>query len=102
MINKPVYTFSTWRVAEGQLSTLMDLLPELIAKSTAEEGNFVYRIHQSTTDPNTLILFEGYKDEAALAAHRGSDHFKTFVVGKIVPILEERGIVVTTELFVDD
>ena len=97
MSTKPVYTFAKWRVKEGQLVTVLDLLAELTAKSTAEEGNLLYKIHQSISDANTLILFEGYRDESALAAHRDSEHFQSLVMGKIIPLLQEREIVATYE-----
>lgn len=95
---KPVYTFAKWRVKEGRLVAVLDLLLDLTAKSTAEEGNLLYQIHQSISDANTLILFEGYQDEAALAAHRNSEHFQTLVIGRIIPLLEDREIVVATRL----
>lgn len=97
MSTKPVYTFAKWRVKEGQLVTVLDLLAELTAKSTAEEGNLLYKIHQSISDANTLILFEGYRDEPALAAHRNSEHFQSLVMGEIIPLLQEREIVATYE-----
>ena len=68
------------------------------ASSAAEAGSLVYQIYQSKSDANTLILFEGYEDEAALTAHRNSEHFRTLVVGKIVPLLDGREIVITTQL----
>jgi quinol monooxygenase YgiN len=95
---KPVYTFAKWRVKEGELDAVLALLTALAAKSTAEEGNLLYTIHQSISEANTLILFEGYKDESALAAHRNSEHFETLVRGQIIPRLEDREIVVTTRL----
>jgi len=98
MGKKPVYTFATWRVKEGQLAAVLTLLADLTAKSTAEEGNLLYQIHQSNSDANTLILFEGYKDEAALTAHRNSEHFQTLVVEEIIPLLEGREIVIATQL----
>ena len=97
MSTKPVYTFAKWRVKEGQLVTVLDLLAELTAKSTAEEGNLLYKIHQSISDANTLILFEGYRDESALAAHRNSEHFQSLVMVKIIPLLQDREIVATYE-----
>jgi quinol monooxygenase YgiN len=98
MSEKTVYTFAKWRVKEGQLETVLSLLVELTAKSTSEEGNLFYEIHQSNSDTNTLILFEGYKDESALEEHRHSEYFQTLVVEEIIPLLEEREIVVATRL----
>jgi autoinducer 2-degrading protein len=98
MGKKPVYTFATWRVKEGQLAAVLTLLADLTAKSMAEEGNLLYQIHQSNSDANTLILFEGYKNEAALTTHRNSEHFQTLVVEEIIPLLEGREIVIATQL----
>ena len=80
------------------MAAVLSLLAELIAASAAEEGNLVYKIHQSRADENTLVLYEGYKDQAALAEHRNSAHFQTLVVEKIIPLLAEREIVIATEL----
>src|ERR1700754_2936373 len=96
-----ITVFAKWRVKEGQLDAVLNLLTEVVKKSTGEEGNLFYKVHQSNSDVNTLILFEGYKDEAALAAHRDSEHFQTVVVGKIVPLLEEREVILTNQLVFD-
>jgi len=98
MSEKPVYTFARWQVKEGQLAAVFSLLEELAAKSTAEEGNLLYLIHQSNSDENTLILYEGYKDDSALAEHRNSEHFQTLVIGKIIPLLKDREIVLAARL----
>ncbi len=98
MSQQPVYVFAKWRVKEGNVDTVLHLLTEAAKKSTAEEGNLFYNIHQSNTDVNTLVLSEAYKDEAALAAHRESVHFQTLVVGRIVPLLEEREVILTSRL----
>nr|ACN18088.1 uncharacterized conserved protein [uncultured bacterium BLR5] len=99
MSKTPVYTFAKWRVKEGQLASVLDLLRELNSKSVAEEGNLLYKIHQSNSDVNTLVLYEGYRDESALTEHRESEHFQTLVIRKIIPLLEEREIVVTSQLY---
>jgi autoinducer 2-degrading protein len=98
MSQQPVYVFAKWRVKEGRMDTVLGLLAEAARKSTAEEGNLFYNIHQSNTDTNTLVLAEAYKDEAALAAHRASEHFQSIVVAQIVPNLEEREVILTSRL----
>ena len=98
MNQQPIHVFAKWQVKDGQLTPVLNLLTEVSQKSTAEEGNLFYKVHQSTGDPNTVILFEGYKDEAALTAHRNSGHFQTLVIGKIIPLLETREVVITTPL----
>ena len=99
MDQKPVYIFAKWQIKENQLSEVLNLLAEVSQKSKEEEGNLFYQIHQSNSDLNTLMLFEAYKNESALATHRNSEHFQTLVIGKIVPLLENREVVVANQLF---
>lgn len=98
MNQQAINVFAKWQVKEGRLNTVLNLLAEVSKRSRAEEGNLFYKLHQSNTDTNTLLLFEGYKDEAAVAAHRASDHFQSIVLEQIIPLLENREVVVATEL----
>jgi autoinducer 2-degrading protein len=93
-----VHVFAKWQVREGELETVLALLPRVVKASTAEAGNLFYQVHQSHTDVNTLILFEGYQDDAALMDHRNSAEFQAIVMGQIVPLLEHREVVLTTPL----
>lgn len=90
MTTKPVYLFARWKVREGHLERVLTLMPNLAALSAAEEGCIFYLVHQGRLEPNTLMLYECYRDEAALDAHRASDHFQKIVLGEIVPLLESR------------
>lgn len=94
----PVHVFATWEVKEGHLDTVLSLLSQAAVKSREEEGNLFYDIHQSNTDANTIILFEGYTSNEAVAEHRSSAHFQEIVVGKIVPLLESREVILTTPI----
>lgn len=98
MNQQPVYVFAKWQVKEGRLDTVLELLTEVAAQSRKEAGNLFYKIHQSNTAANTLVLFEGYSNEAAVELHRNSEHFKNLVIEKIVPELENREVIVTSEL----
>ena len=94
----PVHVFATWKVKEGQIENVLQLLKTVHNESIKEEGNLFYKIHQSNSDLNTVILFEGYSNEAAVAEHRNSPYFQDLVLGKIVPLLENREIVLATPL----
>jgi (4S)-4-hydroxy-5-phosphonooxypentane-2,3-dione isomerase len=93
-----VHVFARWLVKQGQLGAVLELLPAVVRASLDEAGNLFYQVHQDTADLRTLILFEGYADEAALAEHRSSSHFQAIVVGQIVPLLESREVVLATPL----
>jgi quinol monooxygenase YgiN len=94
----PVHVFATWKVKEGQLLNVLNLMKIVQEESLKEKGNLFYKIHQSNSDADTLVLFEGYTNEAAVADHRNSTYFQELVLGKIVPLLEKREIILATLL----
>jgi quinol monooxygenase YgiN len=98
MNGNPIYLFAKWQVKEGHLDEVLGLLAQMTIETRKEEGNLFYKIHQGNTDAHTLMLYESYVDAAAVEAHRGSDHFQKLVIGKIVPKLESREAILTSEL----
>jgi autoinducer 2-degrading protein len=98
MNQKPIYLFAKWQVQEGHLDAVLELLAQMTEKTRKEKGNLFYRIHQSISDANTLMLYEGYVDTAAVEAHRNADYFQNLVLGKIVPNLVNREAVLAAEL----
>jgi quinol monooxygenase YgiN len=94
----PVHVFATWKVKEGQIENVLHLLKIVKEESIKEEGNLFYKIHQVNSDLNTVILYEGYTSESAIAEHRNSSYFQEILVAKIVPLLDEREITLTTLL----
>ncbi|KOP39754.1 antibiotic biosynthesis monooxygenase [Flavobacterium sp. WLB] len=91
----PIHVFATWKVKEGQIENVLQLLQTVQEKSIQESGNLFYNIHQSITDLNTIVLFEGYTNEDAVTEHRNTAHFQDLVLGQIVPLLDERNIILT-------
>ena len=47
--------------------------------SRTEPGNIRYDVLQSADDPNHFVLYEIYESEQALAAHRETPHFQTWL-----------------------
>lgn len=99
METKPIYVFAKWQVKEGKLEAVLQLLEEVVVKSRQENGNLIYQVYQSSADAHTIMLYEAYKDEMALMDHRNSDHFQSVVITQIVPLLEQREVALTQELF---
>jgi autoinducer 2-degrading protein len=56
----------------------------------SEPGCTFYQANRSPDDPDHFLLFEQYRDDAALAAHRETAHFKEIIEGTVVPMLERR------------
>ena len=55
---------------------------EMVRASRAEDGCLDYAFAGDLADPDTLILFERWRDRAALDAHGKSEHmaeFQTFM-----------------------
>ena len=98
MATTPIHVFARWKVKEGNRQTVLKLLKEVSSETTREKGNLFYTIHQSQADANTLILFEGYVDEVAQKEHMNAEHFKRVLVEQIVPLLEEREVILTTSI----
>ena len=56
----------------------------------AEGGCSQYVVHQDTSEPRRILLYEQYLDQRALEAHRETAHFKAVIENRILPNLEGR------------
>jgi quinol monooxygenase YgiN len=94
----PIHVFATWKVKEGQVENVLNILKTVHDESIKENGNLFYKVHQSNSDANTILLFEGYISEDAITEHRNSSYFQELVLGQIVPLLDNREIVLATPI----
>jgi quinol monooxygenase YgiN len=62
----------------------------LATESRREPGCVAYVPHQVQDDPDTILIYEQYRDPQALEAHRASEHFKKYAVGSIFQKMKER------------
>ena len=46
----------------------------------------------STTEPDTIVLYEHYTDESGYKDHRGTEAFQGRVLGEAVHLLAERKV----------
>lgn len=68
---------ATLKIQADKNAEFETIFSELEAAVRANEpGNNFYACHR-TDDPTVYIVMEQYKDQAAVDAHRTSDHFKT-------------------------
>jgi quinol monooxygenase YgiN len=61
---------------------------ELVAAN--EPGCLVYQANISQANPDQVVLYERYVDEAAFDFHCNTEYFKRIVIGEIVPLLAHR------------
>ncbi len=63
---------------------------ELRDASRKEGGVIVFEVARSREKANVFALWEEYRDEAALADHVATEHFKRFVINGVRPLAQQR------------
>jgi quinol monooxygenase YgiN len=78
-------------VKPGNSQAVREALGKMAARVKADEpACLVYNANVDPQNENLYCLYEIYKDDAALVAHRETPHFKEIIEGIIVPLLEKR------------
>jgi quinol monooxygenase YgiN len=60
------------RAHSGRRAEVLDILRELVDAAADEPGTLVYAMHEAADDPDTVVSYELFADEAALEAHKAS------------------------------
>jgi len=68
----------TWMAKVGHESDVATLFAKLTEESRKEPGCSMYQVHRHKTDGRRFFIYEQYKDDAALEAHRTAAHFLQF------------------------
>ncbi len=68
------------------------ILRELTRLSRQEEGCVSYIPHSVESDPDTIVIYEQYRDEAAAEFHRATPHFAKYAVGGLYQRMLERNL----------
>ncbi len=63
-------------VKSGKEDFVEERFRVLQSESRKEAGCLMYIVHRGINSPREFLVYEQYKDEAALEAHRQSVHFK--------------------------
>jgi len=63
----------------GRIDALRDLLASMLVPSRAEPGNLRYDLWADEAEPGRFVLDELYENADAVAAHRASGHFQTYL-----------------------
>ena len=64
----------------------------LTLASRQEPGCVSYIPHHLEDDPDTVLIYEQYRDAKAQAEHRESEHFKNHAVGGLYQKMRERSV----------
>jgi (4S)-4-hydroxy-5-phosphonooxypentane-2,3-dione isomerase len=66
-------------IIPDQMTKFIEAVKENGANAVKEPGCREFNISVLQSNPNHVFLYEVYDNEAALAAHRNTDHFKKFI-----------------------
>jgi quinol monooxygenase YgiN len=80
------------KFASEDRDDIVETLRVLATASRQEPGCINYIPHHVEDDPDTVLIYEQYRDAKALAAHRESEHFKKHAVGGLYQKLKERSV----------
>ena len=67
-------------------------LTALAHASRLEPGCVSYIPHFIEAEPDTVLIYEQYLDEAALEHHRNTPHFKEHAIGTLYQRMRERSL----------
>jgi (4S)-4-hydroxy-5-phosphonooxypentane-2,3-dione isomerase len=79
----------TWMAKQGREGEVTSIFSKLTEESRKEPGCVMYLVHRHKTEPRRFFVYEQYKDDAALEAHRSSPHFLQYA-RKELPKLGDR------------
>jgi quinol monooxygenase YgiN len=77
-----------WQAKPGHESEVADLFRKLTEASRKEPGCLMYQVHRHKDAPARFFIYEQYKDEAALEAHKQTPHFLEYARKQLAPIAD--------------
>jgi quinol monooxygenase YgiN len=80
-------TLAAARRRSGKNEAILGELAKAIRK---EPGNVQFTVHRSRDAPVEFLLYEVYSSEEAFRQHQQTEHFKTLVLDRAVPLLSVR------------
>jgi quinol monooxygenase YgiN len=95
-----VAVVSRWTARGGEEEAVAAAVRELVrAVREREPGCLLLQPHRDPADPRVFLFYEQFTDDAALAAHAETEHFRRHAVEDALPRLErrERAFYVTWE-----
>jgi quinol monooxygenase YgiN len=79
----------TWMAKAGHEAEVATVFSKLTEESRKEPGCVMYQVHRHKTESRRFFIYEQYKDDAALEAHRTAPHFLQYA-RKDLPKVAER------------
>ncbi|AFL86663.1 hypothetical protein Terro_0314 [Terriglobus roseus DSM 18391] len=86
------------RFATEDRAEIRSILQNLGAASRQEPGCGNYVAHTVESDPDTVVIYEQYRDAEALEAHRSSPHFEQWATNGLYRKMRERSLETLQEI----
>src|SRR5215472_13562273 len=71
----------TWMANPGKEEEVAGAFRKLESAARQESGCLMFIVHRHRTDSRRFFVYEQYRDDAALDAHRQTQHYQEYVVG---------------------
>jgi (4S)-4-hydroxy-5-phosphonooxypentane-2,3-dione isomerase len=78
----------TWMAKAGHEAEVATIFTKLTEESRKEAGCLMYQVHRHKTEPRRFFIYEQYKDDAGLEAHRAAPHFLQLAKKELTKIAE--------------
>jgi quinol monooxygenase YgiN len=85
LVNAVIYTFPADKAEEAA-----GLLRPLRDGSRSEPGCITFDVARSNDDPNVFVLYEEWRDQAALDEHYKTPHFEKFGINGVRTLATSR------------
>jgi quinol monooxygenase YgiN len=79
----------TWMAKAGHENEVATIFSKLSEESRKEPGCVMYQVHRHKTEPRRFFIYEQYRDDGGLEAHRAAHHFLQYA-RKELPKVAER------------
>ena len=76
----------TMTAAPGKRDQLREALQSILVPTWAEPGCLLFHVHEDVNNPDALVLYEIFEDEAALEVHRATEHVAA-IAGRLPELL---------------
>jgi len=77
-----------WMAKLGHEAEVAEVFSKLTVESRKEPGCLMFQVHRHKTEPRRYFIYEQYKDDAALEAHRATPHFLQYARKDLLKIAD--------------
>ena len=79
-----------WVARAGEEEAVAAAVSHLVRAAREEPGCLLLLAHRDPDDPRVFVFYEQFTDEAALASHAETEHFRRHALEDAIPRLESR------------